>query len=140
MLAKILRLAAALAASTGSAAEEASASAPGGGAHTVGYDARSMLLDGERVLLLSGSLHYQRIVPADWPRVLALAVELNLNTISTYVFWDEHEAVKGNVSFAGRNDLAAFTALAGGFGLRVVVRIGECSAMAPQHARPLWVG
>ena len=33
-------------------------------ARTVSYDSRSMLFDGQRQLLLSGSLHYERIDPS----------------------------------------------------------------------------
>ena len=118
----------------------AASSASLGVAHTVSYDSRSLVLDGARVLLLSGSIHYQRVLPADWPRVLALAVEGGLNTIQTYVAWDEHEPVEGNVSFAGRNDLVGFTALAGSLGLRVVVRIGPY--ICGEHFNggiPLWM-
>ena len=43
---------------------------------------------------------------------------------STYVLWDEHEPERGAVDFSGRNDLAAFVALAGSLGLLVDVRIG----------------
>ena len=107
---------------------------------TVAYDARSFVLDGQRALLLSGSIHYQRVHPSDWPRALALAAEANFNTIQTYVFWDEHEAARGNVSFSGANDLASFVRLAGALGLRVVVRIGPY--ICGEHYNggiPLWL-
>lgn len=91
---------------------------------SVSYDERSLLLNGERAFTLSGSVHYQRVIPADWPRVLQLAVEMGLNSIQTYVQWDQHEAVEGAVSFSGQNNLTAFVALAGSLGLRVHVRIG----------------
>ncbi len=45
---------------------------------SVSYDARSFLINGQRELLLSGSIHYQRVLPSDWPRVLALALEAGL--------------------------------------------------------------
>ena len=93
-------------------------------APSVSYDARSLILNGERAFTLSGSIHYQRVLPADWPRVLQLAVEMGLNSVQTYVLWDEHEAAEGAVSFSGGNNLTAFTALAGSLGLRVHVRIG----------------
>ena len=108
--------------------------------HAVTYDARSFKLDGQRELLLSGSIHYQRVHPTDWPRVLALAAEAHFNTIQTYVAWDEHEAARGNVSFSGSNDIAAFVALAGALGLRVVVRIGPY--ICGEHFNggiPLWM-
>lgn len=91
---------------------------------TVNYDSRSLILNGERVFTLSGSIHYQRVFPSDWLRVLSLAAEMGLNAIQTYVQWDQHEAVQGEVSFSGQNNLTEFVALAGSLGLRVHVRIG----------------
>ena len=88
------------------------------------YDARSFLLDGERVLILSGSIHYQRVLPADWPRALALAAEAGFNAVQTYVLWDMHEPERGNISFSGANDIVAFAAIAQSLGLRLDVRIG----------------
>ena len=93
-------------------------------APSVTYDSQSMIIDGSRALLLSGSIHYQRVLPEDWLRVLQLALEAGLNTIQTYVQWDDHEAVEGDISFSGRNNITAFTGLAGSLGLKVVVRIG----------------
>jgi len=93
-------------------------------APSVSYDERSLILDGARVFTLSGSVHYQRVLPADWPRVLQLAVEMGLNSIQTYVQWDQHEAVEGVVSFSGQHNITAFVALAGSLGLRVHVRLG----------------
>lgn len=108
--------------------------------HTVAYDSRSFLLDGERTLLLSGSIHYQRLFVSDWPRALSLAVENGLNTIQTYVTWDEHEPQQGAISFSGKNNLTAFTALAASLGLKVVVRIGPY--ICGEHFNggvPLWM-
>ena len=31
------------------------------------------MVDGERLLVLSGSVHYTRVLPSDWDRVLKLA-------------------------------------------------------------------
>ena len=90
----------------------------------VSYDARSFLVDGERALVLSGSIHYQRVHPTDWPRVLALAVEAGFNTIQTYVFWSLHEPERGSVSFSGANNLTDFIAQVGMWGLKAVVRLG----------------
>ena len=108
--------------------------------HNVTYDSRSIILDGKRELLLSGSIHYQRVHPSDWPRVLSLAVEAGFNTIQTYTFWDLHEAAEGNISFAGQNDLNSFVSIANSLGLYVVVRIGPYAC--GEHFNggvPLWM-
>ena len=49
----------------------------------VSYDARSFALGGDRVLLLSGSIHYPRVPVGDWGRVLQQAAAMGLNTIQT---------------------------------------------------------
>ena len=90
----------------------------------VSYDSRSMMLDGERIFILSGSIHYQRIHPSDWLRVLSLASEAGLNTIQAYVFWNQHEVEQGVVDFSMNNNITAFIQIAASVSLNVVVRIG----------------
>ena len=109
-------------------------------ARNVTYDSRSYILDGKRALLLSGSIHYQRVEPSDWARVLSLAAEAHFNTIQTYVLWDQHEPVQGSISWSGRNNITAFASLAQSFGLNVVVRIGPY--ICGEHFNggiPLWM-
>jgi beta-galactosidase len=109
-------------------------------ARSITYDSRSYVLDGKRALLLSGSIHYQRVEPSDWPRVLSLAAEANFNVIQTYVTWDEHEATEGTISWSGRNNITAFVSLAQSHGLNVVVRIGPY--ICGEHFNggiPLWM-
>ena len=59
------------------------------------YNERSVVLRGEPKLLFSGAVHYARVLPADWPRVLDLAARMGLNTIQTYVMWNFHEHERG---------------------------------------------
>lgn len=40
------------------------------------FDNRSLIINGERKLLLSGGVHYARVLPAQWPRVFALVKEM----------------------------------------------------------------
>lgn len=49
----------------------------------VTFDERSMIIGGERVLLMSGGIHYVRTPPADWPRLFGLWKELGFNTVQT---------------------------------------------------------
>ena len=91
---------------------------------SVSYDRRSLLIEGERVLILSGSVHYTRIHPADWDRVFKLAVELGLNTIQTLVFWSQNEREKGVLDWSGQGNLTRFIRLAQANGLYVAVRVG----------------
>ena len=44
----------------------------------VDMDGRSVIINGTRELILSGSVHYARVLPADWERVFLLAKEMHL--------------------------------------------------------------
>ena len=78
----------------------------------VTYNERSAVLHGTPTLMLSGAIHYTRVLPADWSRVLDLAVEMGLNTIQTYVMWNFHEQQRGTVEWGGRRNITHFIDLA----------------------------
>lgn len=73
----------------------------------------SLRLGGEPFLLVSGSLHYFRILPGDWKRRLKLAKNFGLTAIQTYVPWNAHEPPSRGVRFL-RN--AGSGGLSGGSG------------------------
>ncbi|KAK4377367.1 hypothetical protein RND71_003663 [Anisodus tanguticus] len=90
----------------------------------VTYDARSMIVNGERQLLFSGSIHYPRMPAEMWPDIIRKAKEGGLNLIQTYVFWNIHEPVQGQFNFEGNNDVVKFIKTIGEQGLYVTLRIG----------------
>src|SRR6185436_1880162 len=59
-----------------------------------------------------------------WRDRLHKARMMGLNTISTYVFWNYHEAEPGTFDFTGQRDVAAFIRAAAAEGLHVIVRPG----------------
>ncbi|KAL6345397.1 hypothetical protein AAG906_015880 [Vitis piasezkii] len=60
----------------------------------VSYDGRSLIVNGKRGLLFSGSIHYPRSIPEVlYPRNVAR--HGGLNVIHTYAFWNLHEPVQG---------------------------------------------
>ncbi|KAL0356581.1 UNVERIFIED_CONTAM: Beta-galactosidase 13 [Sesamum calycinum] len=63
----------------------------------VTYDGRSVIVNGSRELLFSGSVHYPRSTPAMWPDIIRKSKEGGLNLIQTYVFWNIHEPVEGQI-------------------------------------------
>ncbi|KAK6246529.1 hypothetical protein SCA6_009619 [Theobroma cacao] len=63
----------------------------------VTYDGRSLIIQGQRKLLFSGSIHYPRSTPEMWPSLITKAKEGGLDVIQTYVFWNLHEPQKGQV-------------------------------------------
>ncbi len=82
------------------------------------------LLDGQALQILSGEMHYPRIPREYWRDRFRKARAMGLNTISTYVFWNLHEASPGQYDFTGQRDVAAFIRTAADEGLHVIVRPG----------------
>jgi len=111
-----------------------------GSAYTTTYDQRSFLINDEPVLLLSGSIHYNRASPEMWPDILAKARANGLNHVQIYVFWNYHEHTRGNVTFEGDRNLSAFLEAAGKANLFVNLRIGPyvCSEWT-WGGLPLWL-
>ena len=82
------------------------------------------LLDGKPFQIISGEMHYPRIPRAYWRARLRMAKAMGLNTITTYVFWNEHEPSPGVYDFTGQNDVAEFIREAQSEGLYVILRPG----------------
>ncbi|KAG0603309.1 hypothetical protein M758_10G083400 [Ceratodon purpureus] len=91
---------------------------------TVSYDQRALKLDGQRRMLISGSIHYPRSTSKMWPDLIAKAKEGGLDVIQTYVFWNGHEPRKGVYNYAGRYNLPKFLRLINEAGMYVSLRIG----------------
>ncbi|XP_010483173.1 PREDICTED: beta-galactosidase 4 [Camelina sativa] len=91
---------------------------------TVSYDRKAVIINGQRRILLSGSIHYPRSTPEMWPGLIQKAKEGGLDVIETYVFWNGHEPSPGQYYFGDRYDLVKFIKLAHQAGLYVNLRIG----------------
>ncbi|SDU11711.1 beta-galactosidase [Verrucomicrobium sp. GAS474] len=98
-----------------------SPSSPSAALHVVG-DAYH--LGSEPFRILSGAIHYFRVVPEQWDDRLAKLKACGLNTVETYVCWNLHEPEPGLFDFSGRLDLVAFIEKAAALGLKVIVRPG----------------
>ncbi|AES72932.1 beta-galactosidase [Medicago truncatula] len=96
----------------------------GGVGSNVSYDGRSLIIDGQRKLLISASIHYPRSVPAMWPALIQTAKEGGIDVIETYVFWNGHELSPGNYYFGGRFDLVQFAKVVQDAGMYLILRIG----------------
>lgn len=91
---------------------------------SVTYDGRSFMLDGRRIWLVSGSVHYARIPSEHWEERIHAARVAGLNTIETPVFWNRHEPRPGQFDFKGDNDLRRFVQLIGQAGMYCILRPG----------------
>ncbi|SFS57459.1 beta-galactosidase family protein [Paenibacillus sp. BC26] len=85
-------------------------------------DKQQFLLDGEPFRILSGAIHYFRVVPEYWRDRLWKLREGGFNTVETYVAWNIHEPKEGQFVFEGIADLVRFIEIAGELGLHVIVR------------------
>jgi beta-galactosidase len=81
-------------------------------------------LDGKRLQIISGAIHYARVPRAYWRDRLKKAKAMGLNTVETYVFWNVHEPEPGKYDFSGQNDVAEFIREAQQEGLHVILRPG----------------
>jgi beta-galactosidase len=82
------------------------------------------LLDGERMQVVSGALHYFRVHPDQWADRIRKARLMGLNTIETYVPWNFHAPEPGVFDLEGRRDLGRFLDLVAAEGLHAIVRPG----------------
>ncbi|KAJ8451967.1 hypothetical protein Cgig2_007450 [Carnegiea gigantea] len=90
----------------------------------VTYDRKAILINGQRRILISGSIHYPRSTPEMWEDLIMKAKEGGVDVIDTYVFWNVHEPSPGNYNFEGRYDLVRFLKTVQKAGLYAHLRIG----------------
>uniref|UniRef100_A0A5B6ZDD3 Beta-galactosidase n=1 Tax=Davidia involucrata TaxID=16924 RepID=A0A5B6ZDD3_DAVIN len=91
---------------------------------SVTYDKKALIINGQRRILFSGSIHYPRSTPQMWEGLIRKAKDGGLDVIDTYVFWNVHEPSQGNYNFEGRYDLVRFIKMIQKAGLYVHLRIG----------------
>ncbi|KAL6222331.1 hypothetical protein ACLB2K_005723 [Fragaria x ananassa] len=91
---------------------------------TVTYDRKAIVINGQRRILISGSIHYPRSTPEMWEDLIQKAKDGGLDVVETYVFWNGHEPSPGNYNFEGRYDLVRFLKTVQKAGLYAHLRIG----------------
>ena len=82
------------------------------------------LLNGKPKQLISGEIHYFRILPELWLDRLEKMKLMGLDAVQTYLAWNIHEPNEGDFNFTGIADFEKFVSLAGELGLMVIVRPG----------------
>jgi len=92
--------------------------------NTIAADQHSLILNGERQLIISGAMHYPRSTPEMWPQIIRESKRAGLNCIETYVFWEGHEPEEGRFDFTGRFDLGRFLDVCQAEGMYAILRIG----------------
>ncbi|KYK60836.1 beta-calactosidase [Drechmeria coniospora] len=88
------------------------------------YNARQFLLNGEPFQIIGGQMDPQRIPKQYWRSRLRMARAMGLNTIFSYIFWNNLEPRRGRWDFDDRNDLVTFFQTVQEEGLFAVLRPG----------------
>ncbi|MEW5693852.1 MAG: beta-galactosidase [Candidatus Hydrogenedentota bacterium] len=63
---------------------------------------RKLILNKKELPLLSGEVHYWRLNPDCWEKIVDRVKELGLNIIASYVPWEYHEYAKDKLDFEGK--------------------------------------
>jgi beta-galactosidase len=90
----------------------------------VNFDSRTLSVDGKRIWLVSGSIHFQRTPRAEWADRIHAAKHAGLNTIETPIFWNLIETRPGSYDFKANNDIRHFVQLIADAGMYCVLRVG----------------
>ena len=85
---------------------------------------KDFLLNGKKVNVYSGVMHYFRMQPEYWEDRLTKLKLCGFNTVETYMCWNLHEPKKGVYDFEGMLDIERYIEIAGKVGLNVIVRPG----------------
>lgn len=80
--------------------------------------------NGKPYTIVAGELHFSRLPKERWRETLLKMQDCGLNTVSTYVFWNYHEEIKGQFDFNGNKDISAFLQICKDIDMPCILRIG----------------
>lgn len=89
------------------------------------YNGTDFLLYGKPFQIIAGQMDPQRVPQPYWRDRLKKAKAMGLNSISSYIFWDQLELTKGTFDFSGINNVAEYFKIAQEEGLKVLLRPGS---------------
>jgi beta-galactosidase GanA len=91
----------------------------------VSYDARSLMIDGKRMIIWSSEMHAFRLPSPDlWRDILQKMKASGFNTVAVYFDWGFHSPKKGVYDFSGIRDVDRLLTMAEEEGLYVITRAG----------------
>ncbi len=89
-----------------------------------GVNTQYFTKDGKPFTVISGELHFSRLPREHWRETLLKMRECGINTVSTYIFWNYHEEIKGQFDFNGNKDISAFLSICRDIDMPCILRIG----------------
>ncbi len=93
-------------------------------AHRFEIGSTDFLLDGQRLQIRCGEIHFARVPREYWSHRLKAIKAMGLNTVCAYLFWNYHEWNEGTFNWQDQRDAAEFCRLAQQEGLWVILRPG----------------
>jgi hypothetical protein len=85
---------------------------------------KTFYVNGQAHQIIGGQIDPQRVPREYWAQRLQMAKGMGLNTIFSYLYWQDIEEHEGQFDFTGRNDVAAWFKAIQDAGLKAVLRPG----------------
>ena len=79
---------------------------PISGKHTFEVGDEAFLLDGKPFVIRCGEMHFARIPRELWRHRIQMIKACGFNAVCAYMFWNNHERVRGAYDFSGDRDVA----------------------------------
>ncbi|MBM7600022.1 beta-galactosidase [Virgibacillus halotolerans] len=83
---------------------------------------KELQMNGKAIQLISGAIHYFRIVPEYWEDRLLKLKACGFNCVEIYIPWNLHEPKEGKFNFSGIANVEEFIRIAERLGLYVIAR------------------
>ena len=91
---------------------------------SIGLNDQYLTLDGAPWLPVMGEFHFSRYPDAGWEEEILKMRAAGVQVISSYIFWNHVEEVKGVFDWTGQRDLRRFSELCRKHGMYLFLRIG----------------
>ena len=88
------------------------------------WDAKSLIIGGQRVVPAMGEVHYSRIPAEEWRKEVHKMKEGGITMIACYVFWNHIEELENQFDWSGQRNLREFLEICKDEALPVVLRVG----------------
>lgn len=108
----------------------------------VEWDHYSMIINGKRMFVWSGGMHYWRTpVPELWLDILQKIKAAGFNTVSFYSHWGRYSAAGGSLDFeTGAHNISSLFTITNDIGLYILFRPGPyINAKTTAGGFPGWV-
>jgi beta-galactosidase len=90
----------------------------------IAIDSRQIIRDGRPWIPVMGEFHYSRFPAEYWEEQLLKMKASGIDTVASYVIWNQHELVPGQLDWTGSRDLRRFAELCAKHGLLLFIRPG----------------